>query len=109
MSNNNHTNHFDPQLSALFEREHTHLPEEPFVTTTMAAVRKQRRALVTLGNALRITVLVILVVASPWLIAAAASLNEVLESSLAWIGNSAGWLLALLATGAVLAMRVRSR
>lgn len=101
--------HPDPQLAALFEREHQHLPAEPFVGATMIAIRNQRRALAVMRNSLRVVVLVLLVVASPWLISGAASLNAALESSLAWAGDTAGWALALLAAGTVLALRLRSR
>jgi Na+/melibiose symporter-like transporter len=100
---------FDALLAERFEREHQHVPEDAFVATTMAAVRSQRRALDAMRMALRIAALVIVVIASPWLITGAARLNQALEASLAWAGNTAGWALALLAAGAVLAMRVRSR
>jgi Na+/melibiose symporter-like transporter len=100
---------FDAMLAARFEREHQHVPEDSFVAATMATIRSQRRALAAMRTALRIATLVIVVVASPWLITGAAKLNETLEASLAWAGNTAGWALALLAAAAVLAMRLRSR
>lgn len=101
--------HSDPRLAILFEREHQHLPEEPFVGATLTAIRNQRRALAVMRNSLRIGALMLLIAVSPWLIDGAASLNAALESSFAWAGETAGWALALLAAGSVLAMRLRSR
>jgi Na+/melibiose symporter-like transporter len=100
---------FDALLAARFEREHPHVPEDAFVATTMANIRNQRRALAAMRTAMRIAALVILVIASPWLITGAAKLNQTLEASLVWAASTAGWALALLAAGAVLAMRVRGR
>jgi hypothetical protein len=36
--NDRHHDDFDPELHALFEREHTHLPAEPFCGAALRAV-----------------------------------------------------------------------
>ena len=105
--------HFDAQLAAQFEREHPQMPDDPFVSRTVQVIQQQRRWLSGLRAALTVTALAGLVLVSPWLITGAAKLNELLESSFtsagSWVGESAKWVAPLLAVGAVLLMRVRSR
>lgn len=100
----------DPLLAAYFDREHRHIPADAFVSATMHRFRFQRRLAARVHTILRIAVLLVAVIASPWLIAGAARLNAALASSLNWIGGLPGaWILALLAAVLVLASRARSR
>lgn len=101
---------FDALLKQRFEREHTHVPVEPFVAATLQKVRAERRHRAGIRTALGVAAVVVTVLASPWLIAGAARLNAALESSLSWTAELPGaWVLGVLAAAAVLVSRVRSR
>jgi len=101
---------FDARLAAHFEQEHRHVPADAFVAATMRRVRagSRRRDFVRIG--LRVAALVAVVIASPWLIAGVARLNESLESSISLAAGLPGaWPLGALAFLVVLATRVRRR
>lgn len=99
---------FDARLAAHFEQGRQRVPADSFVATTMRKVRAGRRRKEFLRVGLLAAALVMAVIASPWLIAGAARLNEVLESLLAW-RQYGMWVVGAVAVLAVLATRVRSR
>jgi len=101
---------FDALLKQRFEREHQHVPADPFVGAAMRRIRSERRQMVGVRTALGAAVLVAAIIGSPWLIAGAAHLNAALESSLRWTAGLPGaWALGVLAIAAVFLLRVRSR
>lgn len=101
---------FDVLLKQHFDREHQHVPADPFVAATMQRIRSERRQMTGVRSALGAAALVAAVIASPWLIAGAAHLNAALESSLSWAAGLPGaWVLGALAVAAVFLSRVRSR
>ena len=101
---------FDARLAAHFEQERASVPADSFVATTMRKVRAGRRRRGVMHAGLRVAALVAVVMASPWLIAGVARLNEALDSSLTWaMGQPVAWALGALAVLVVLATRVRSR
>lgn len=102
--------HIDPLLAAHFEREHQHIPADAFVAAAMHRIRFQQRLATRIDVALRVTVLLALIIASPWLIAGAKRLNDALASSFTWTAGLPGmWMLGVLAIAVVLAARARSR
>lgn len=101
---------FDSALAALFGREHQHVPEQPFVASTMHRIRFQRRLADRIRTLLRILALLAAVIASPWLIAGATQLNAALASGLSWIGGLPGaWMLGALLAVLLVMSRARSR
>lgn len=99
---------FDTLLAARFEREHRHVPAEPFVAATLHRVRFEQRLVAGIRTGLAAVLLLAAILASPWLIAGAARLNAALESSLTWTLELPGaWVLGLLAIALVFAARVR--
>jgi hypothetical protein len=106
----NEPDDFDVLLKAQFDREHRHLPAEPFIAATTRRMRAESRYAAGVRTALRVAALVAAVLASPWLIAGAARLNAALESSFAWTAGLPGtWMLGVLVAAAVLWSRARSR
>ena len=103
-----HQDGFDTQLAAHFEREHRHVPADVFVAITMRKVRAGRRRREVIRMGWFAAVLVLAVIASSWLIAGVASLNDALESVLTW-GQPVLGVLGTMAALAVLVTRVRSR
>ena len=82
---------FDSLLKQRFEREHQHVPADPFVAATIQRIRIERRQAAGWRTALYAAALVAAVIASPWMIAGAARLNALLESSLAWTTGFSRW------------------
>jgi hypothetical protein len=100
---------FDARLAARFEQERASVPADPFVGTTMQRVRAGRRREAVTRAGLRVSALIAVVAASPWLITGVARLNAALESSLSWAtGLPGAWFLGALAI-LVVATRVRRR
>lgn len=100
---------FDALLKQRFDREHQHIPAEPFIAATALRIRTARRRLLGVRAALQAMAPVTAVIASPWLIAGATRLNAALESSLAWVpGLPGAWVLGALAVVVVLARRARN-
>lgn len=106
----NEPDDFDAMLKARFEREHQHVPAEPFMAAMKQKIRVEQRVRSGLGTALRVAVLVAAIIASPLLIAGSRWLNAALASSLSWTAGMPGtWMLGGLAIAAVLWSRARSR
>jgi hypothetical protein len=106
---NEYDDRHDPQLEALFAREHTHLPPEPFSSATLKAVAADRkRALLTkrLGQAAAVIVLIVLspllIDASIWL---SSRLDEVFAFASSWLAEPFGMVAAGVVAVAVLAGR----
>jgi hypothetical protein len=104
---------FDPQLEALFRREHTHLAAEPFAGATlrMLAAERRRAALRTrLVQAAAVTAVIVL---SPLLIGASvwisSRLDELFTSASTWLASPLGLTvgLGLGALAALAAKRAR--
>ena len=101
---------FDALLKARFDREHQHVPADPFIAHTTRRLRAERQFQAGLRIAVYVAALVAVILASPWLIAGAARLNAVLGSSLAWAAGLPGaWALGMLAVAVLVVSRVRSR
>ena len=101
---------FDALLKQRFEREHEHVPAEPFMAVAMKRIRAEQRLRAGLGTAWRAALLVAAIIASPWLIAGGKWLNAALASSLSWTAQLPGtWLIGVLAVAMVLWSRARSR
>jgi hypothetical protein len=99
----------DPLLEGLFSREHTHLPAEPFSSTTLKAVAAERkRALLTrrLTQAAGVLALIalspVLIRGSVWL---STTLDEVFALASSWLAEPVGMAAAGLVAVAVLAAR----
>ena len=80
---------FDPKLEALFEREHTHVPEEPFVNTTLRAVASARRRAAWKTRLVVVAALVGVVLLSPQLIAGSVWASSRLDEGFAVVSS---WL-----------------
>lgn len=101
---------FDALLKARFDQEHAQLPAEPFMAAAKLRMRTERRVRAGVRTALCAAMLVVAILASPWLIAGANRLNAALTSSLSWASGLPGaWLLGVLAVVAVMISRARSR
>ncbi len=99
---------FDVLLKERFDREHQHVPAEPFIAATTRRMRAESRLAGGVRTGMRVAALVVAVLASPWLIAGAARLNAALESSFAWTAGLPGaWLLGVLVVGALVVSRLR--
>jgi hypothetical protein len=100
---------FDPQLEALFKREHTHVADEPFLAATLRAVAvTQRRE--RLKTRLVVAAAVVgVVLLSPQLIAGSvwvsSRLDELFAVVSAWLASPYGMTAAGLAGLAALAVR----
>jgi hypothetical protein len=68
----------DGGLRALFEREHRHVPDEPFVAATVRRIAAERRRRSWLKRASLAALLLLVVGASPWLVAGSALLSATL-------------------------------
>jgi hypothetical protein len=100
----------DALLKARFDREHQHVPADPFVANAMQKIRAGQRVRVGVRMGLYAAALIVAIVASPWLIAGAARLNAALASSLVWVAGLPGvWVVGVLAIGMLVVQRVRSR
>jgi hypothetical protein len=95
--NHRHDDDFDLELHAVFRREHTHLPAEPFCGAVLRAVAaKHKRAALRARLAL-VAAVVALVLVSPLLFDAATWLAPRLEAALAL---ASGWLMSPFGLGA---------
>jgi hypothetical protein len=93
-----HHDDFDPELQALFKREHTHVPAEPFYGAALRAVAAERkRAALRARIALAVSI-VALVLASPLLISASGWLTPRLDAALALASD---WFASPFGMGAV--------
>jgi hypothetical protein len=100
---------FDERLASRFGQQHSLVPPDAFVASTMRKIRAARRRRDYMRVGVRVAALLGAVAASPWLIAGAARLNAALESSLTWTqGLHGAWFLGVLAI-AVVAARLRRR
>jgi hypothetical protein len=101
---------FDVRIAAQFEQQHRQVPGDSFVDSTMRRVRAERRSSEVIHIGLRVAALVLVAVASPWLIAGVVRLNAALEFSIHWAAKMPGaWALGAVAVLLALATRVRSR
>lgn len=80
---------FDPKLAALFEREHTHVPAEPFVNATLRAVAAARRRALWKTRLVFAAAVVGVVLLSPQLIAGSIWLSSRLDEAFALVSS---WL-----------------
>jgi hypothetical protein len=110
---NEQNDEFDPRLEALFRSEHTHLPAEPFSTSTLRAVAAARRRAVLTTRLLQVAGLIALIVLSPQLIAASiwfsTRLDEAFELVSVWLTTPYGMAAAAVAAFAVWWARRRVR
>jgi hypothetical protein len=96
----------DAKLATRFEREHTHVPAEPFVAATLREIHGMQRRANRLRIALRVAALLAVICASPWLTAGIARLNAAVEFSLNWTsGQPVIWLCAAAGVFALLGVR----
>jgi hypothetical protein len=109
MDDQTSTDEFDPKLAALFEREHTHVPAEPFLAATLravAAARRRERLKTWLVVAAAIVGMVLL---SPQLIAGSVWLSSRLDQLFtlvsSWLASPYGLAAAGLAVLAVFVVR----
>jgi hypothetical protein len=95
----------DPSLLQIFSEQHRDLAPEPFVAATRRRVQHERRRIQRVKRGLLTLAIVIVIVASPWLIAASTRLSELLDTSFAlvsdWLGTPLGVLAALIVGGIV--------
>ena len=77
----------DEKLAALFAREHTHIPAEPFAGATLARVAAERRRTVAIRRALQVLSLILLVAVGPWLIAASVWISGRMDTLFAWASD----------------------
>lgn len=99
----------DFDLHELFRREHTQIREQPFVATLAARVIAERARAKRWRRAVQMTALVLLVVASPWLIAGSEWMTERLGVVLAlaadWLGTPIGMTCGAVAVVTFLVLR----
>ncbi len=88
---NDEKHEFDPRLAALFRREHTHLPPEPFAMATLRTIAAARKRAVLTTRLLQAAGLIALIALSPVLIAGstwiATRLNELFALVSAWLAS----------------------
>ena len=97
---NEQNDEFDPRLEALFRREHTHLPAEPFSSTALQAIAAARKRAALTKRLLQGAGLLALVAVSPQLIDASVWLSSRLDELFASVSD---WLASPLGlAGAVL-------
>lgn len=108
---NEQNDEFDPRLEALFRREHTHLPAEPFSSTTLAAIAAARKRVLLTTRLLQVAGVIALIVLSPQLVAASTwfstKLDEGFELVSLWLATPYGMAVAGLAALAVWWARAR--
>jgi hypothetical protein len=84
------TNDLDATLQERFSREHAQPPGEPFVSDTARRIAAARARGVLARRTAQGVALAALILASPWLIKAAALLSLHLN---AWLATTTAWLL----------------
>lgn len=91
---NDGNDEFDPKLEALFRREHTHLPSEPFASATLGMLAAERRRAALLTRLARAAAVIALIVLSPLLIDSSiwvsSRLDELFASASAWLASPLG-------------------
>ena len=102
----------DPALEARFRSEHTHIPDEPFVSATLKRVAAERARSVMTRHLLKAGALIAVIVASRWLIEGSVLLSEALDQGFVrvseWLATPAGMATAVIASVALAALyRVR--
>jgi hypothetical protein len=99
----------DPLLEGLFSREHTHLPAEPFSSTTLQAIAAERKRAAWTRLLLQAAALLALVVVSPALIAGSiwlsSRLDDVFALASSWLATPLGMGAAALVVLAVFVTR----
>lgn len=97
---------FDQQLEALFKREHTHVPAEPFVAGTLRVVAAARRRDVWKTRLVVAAAVLGVVLLSPQLIAGSVWVSSRLDEATAvvssWLATPLGLVGAALCVLAVL-------
>jgi hypothetical protein len=104
---------FDPELEALFKREHTHVPAEPFVAATLRAVAAARWRAAWKTRLVVAAAVFAIVLLSPQLIAASvwisSRLDEVFAEASSWLASPLGLAVAAVAALAVFVLLRRAR
>lgn len=102
----------DRDLRALFDREHSQLPPEPFVNATWARLAKARARARMARRSVQAAALAALALGSPWLIEGSvllsARLGTLFGVAAGWLSTRAGTVAAVLCLLAVLVWRRRS-
>src|SRR5688572_32358597 len=103
---NDHDDEFDARLAELFQREHTHVPAEPFATATLRAIAADHRRAALRRTLLQAAGLIVLILAAPRLIDASiwasAKLDELFAAASMWLASP--FVLAGVALLALLAL-----
>jgi hypothetical protein len=106
---NDRDDEFDPKLEALFRREHTHLPAEPFAGATVRMLAAERRRAALHTRLAQAAAVVALIVLSPLLIDASvwisSRLDELFASASAWLASPLG--LVAVGLGALVALATK--
>ena len=106
---NDESGEFDPKLEALFAREHTHVPAEPFVGATLRALAAARRRAAWETRLVAAAVFVGVVLLSPQLIAGSvwvsSRLDDVFTVVSSWLASPYGVAAAVLAALAAFVAR----
>ena len=109
MGDQTNTDEFDPKLEALFEREYTHVPSEPFVNETLRAVAAARRRAAWQTRLVVGAAIVGVVLLSPQLVAGSgwvsSRLDDVFAVVSSWLSFPYGIAAAALAALAGFMMR----
>ena len=107
--NDDHDDEFDPRLTELFRREHTHIPAEPFATATLRAIAADRKRTAIRNRLLQAAAVIALIVLSPRLIEASvwisSRLDELFASASTWLATPLGLVVAALFVLAALATK----
>ena len=97
---NDQNDEFDPKLEALFAREHTHVPAEPFLGATLHALAAARRRAVWKTRLVVAAVFVGIVLLSPQLVAGSVWVSSSLDAGFAvmssWLSSPYGMAVAVL-------------
>jgi hypothetical protein len=106
---NDRDDEFDPKLEALFRREHTHLPAEPFAGATLRMLAAERRRAALRARFVQAAAVIALIALSPLLIRASvwisSRLDELFAAASSWLASPLG--LAAVALGALGALAAK--
>jgi hypothetical protein len=101
MDDQTNSDDFDPKLEALFKRDHTHVPAEPFVNATLRAVAAARRRAAWKTRLVAAAAIVGVVLLSPQLVAGSvwmsSRLDDVFAVASSWLSSPYGMAAAVLA------------
>ena len=107
------TEPLDAKLHALFEREHSHVPAEPFSGSLLARVAAERRRRALSRRVLQVAGIGAVIALSPWLVAgsqlASAKLEELFGAVEDWLSTPEGMFVAALCAGVALIAVLRRR